>query len=373
MTGLLPGYCTPSEVHNTSVRVSPDNYDHSPTSDGFMQPSSRAWMLPPRQRVSITPTWRTRAGWLRALAVALAMPNGVAVLRHEQTSRRSVLAVARLDAQTAEHRTGRNVATSHRTVSLRSGLSTGTVQKCRRVIESLHFMRTVAVGRYLTTNERSEASRLHGGRQIRAASTRILSLPRHASHYESGHLSRRDLDLSPLTSRNYLPTRASASEAATRRQQKRKRVTQPKISLNAQIFAAKLRDRLGWLSGDFHTLAIARILEAEGIDPGQWTLTEFCRAIDKAAADDGRRTEWLGIRNPLAYLRHFARKLSAAPRSEPTIKHAATTQRGQLHELLRPNPNATPPTAEYRAMRAKLEAARNDRKQSPRTTRRKRR
>lgn len=353
---LLPGYCTPSTAHKTVVRVSPVDHDQFPADDSFSQPSSRAWMLPPRERVSITPAWRTRADWLRAVAVALAMPKGIAALRHEQTSCRSVLAVARADAQTAEHRTGRNVATSHRTVALRTGLSTGTVQKCRRVLETLHFMRTLAVGRYLTTNERVAAAQLHGGRQIRAASTRVLSLPRYAGDFGSGHLSRRDLDLSPLTSRNYSPTRASARGAAARHQQKRKTRPQPQIPLNAQIFAAKLRDRLGWLTGDFHTLAIARVLDSEGVDPGRWTLTEFCRALDTAAAEDGRLIEWTGIHNPLAYLRHFARKLPAAPRSTASITHQAVTSRGQVRELLRPNPNATRPTAEYRAMRAKLEA-----------------
>lgn len=357
MTGLLPGYCTPSTVHNTVERVSPDDYHHSPTDDRFTQPSSRAWMLPPRERVSITPAWRNRAGWLRALAVALAMPHGVTVIRHEQTSRRAVLAVARIDAQTAEHRTGRNVATSHHTVSARAGLSIGTVQKCRRVLERLQFMRTVAVGRYLTNIERAEAAMWHGGRQIRAASTRILSLPRYAGGYGSGHLSRRDKDLSPLTSRNHYPTRASARGAATR-QQKQAKKSRQLVRLNDQIFAAKLRDRIGWLKGDFHTLAIARILNAENIDAGHWTVNEFCRALDKAAAQNGRRTEWTGIHHPLAYLRHFVRKLDAPPRSKPTITHQAFTERGRAREALRRNPHATPPTAEYRAMRAKLEAQR---------------
>lgn len=368
MTGLLPGYCTPSTVHNTVERVSPDDYHHSPTDDRFTQPSSRAWMLPPRERVSITPAWRNRAGWLRALAVALAMPHGVTVVRHEQTSRRAVLAVARIDAQTAEHRTGRNVATSHHTVSARAGLSIGTVQKCRRVLERLQFMRTVAVGRYLTNSERAEAAMWHGGRQIRAASTRILSLPRYAGGYGSGHLSRRDKDLSPLTFRNHYPTRAGARGAATR-QQKQTKKSRQLVRLNDQIFAAKLRDRIGWLKGDFHTLAIARILNAENIDAGHWTVNEFCRALDKAATHDGRRTEWTGIHHPLAYLRHFVRKLDAPPRSEPTITHQAFTERGRAREALRRNPHATPPTAEYRAMRAKLEAQRKAARQHVPSTR----
>lgn len=368
MIGLLPGYCTPSTVHNTVERVSPDDHHHFPTDDGFTQPSSRAWMLPPRERVSITPAWRNRAGWLRALAVALAMPNGVTVVRHEQTSRRAVLAVARIDAQTAEHRTGRNVATSHHTVSTRTGLSIGTVQKCRRVLERMQFMRTVAVGRYLTNAERAEASTWHGGRQIRAASTRILSLPKYAGGYGSGHLSRRDKDLSPLTSRNYYPTRASARGAAARQQKQAKKFRQP-VTLNDQIFAAKLRDRIGWLKGDFHTLAIARVLNAENVDAAHWTVNEFCRALDTAATENGRRTEWTGIQHPLAYLRHFVRKLEAPPRAEPTIKHQAVTERSRTREALRRNPHATPPTAEYRAMRAKLEAQRSAARQHVPSTR----
>lgn len=324
-------------------------------------------MLPPRDTVSNIPAWRTRAGWLRALAIALAMPEGRATVKHEQTSQRAVLAVARLDAGTAEHRTGRNVATSHATVAARAGLSVGTVQKCRRVLERMRFMRTVAGGRYLTNEERRAATRLHGGWQIRAASTRVLSLPQYAGSYGSGHLARRALALSPLTSRNSLPTRASARGAAARQKHRKRNQAQPAVPIGTQIFAAKLRDRIGWLTGNFHTLAIARVLVAEGVVAEQWTVTEFCRALDVAAASSGKPTPWTGIRHPLAYLRHFARKLPAAPRSKATIVHTTRTERSALADALKPNPKATPPTAEYRAMRAQLEARNAARKhaQSP--------
>lgn len=367
MSRLLPGYCTPATVYKTVPRVSPDNDSPATPPTDFHQPSSRAWMLPPRDTVSNIPAWRTRAGWLRALAIALAMPEGRATVKHEQTSQRAVLAVARLDAETAEHRTGRNVATSHATVAARAGLSVGTVQKCRRVLERMRFMRTVAGGRYLTTEERRAATRLHGGWQIRAASTRVLSLPQYAGSYGSGHLARRALALSPLTSRNNLPTRASARGAAARQKHRKQNEARPAVPIGAQIFAAKLRDRIGWLTGNFHTLGIARVLAAEGVVAEQWTVTEFCRALDAAAASSGKPTDWTGIRHPLAYLRHFVRKLTAAPRSTATIVHTARTERSALADALKPNPKATPPTAEYRAMRAQLEARNAARKHAQST------
>jgi hypothetical protein len=348
---LLPGYSTPNRYLNSAECVSPDDLTRT-------QPGLHSWMLLPTHSLSRIPAWRSRTHWLQALAVALAMPDGQAILRHEQTSYRSVLCVARVDAFSADHRTGRSVATSHHTVAIRTRLSAGTVQKARRVLSRAGFMHTVAPGRYLTSQERVEAQNHHGGRQIRAASTRALSLPASAAGYHSGHLSRRDKSVYRRSVGINYPTRASAREAATRPEQKRSHEVLPPVPLAVQFFAAKLRHRLGWLKGDFHMLGIARILIAEGIDVSQWTVENFVRAIDTAAARNGGFPDWGSIRRPLAYLRFWVQQLDEPKASNRSVDH---TQHRPQAAIAPRNPHRTPPTPEYFALKAKLAAERQSR------------
>lgn len=351
MNRLLPGYSTPKRYLNSVSGVSPDDATR-------VQPGDRSWMLLPQQSLSRIPAWRSRAHWLQAVAVALAMPDGRAVLRHEQTSYRSVLRVARADAFTADHRTGRSVATSHQTVAIRTHLSAGTVQKARRVLSRIGFMRTVVCGRYLTSQERAAAQDHHGGRQIRAASTRVLSLPAFAAGYSSGHLSRRDQYVYRRTVLINFPTRASAREAASRPQQRRIKKPLPPVPLADQFFAAKLRQRLGWLKGDFHTLAIARVLIEENVDVSKWTIEKFIRAIDSAAARSGGFPDWNTIQRPLAFFRFWVKQIDLTEPSSTNIDHTHHRPRGPISP---PNPHATPPPPEYFALRAQLAAHRQAR------------
>lgn len=351
MIRLIPGYSTPNRYLNSAECVSPDDSTQT-------QPGLHSWMLLPNHSLSRIPAWRSRAHWLQALAVALAMPDGQSILRHEQTSYRAVLRVARVDAFAADHRTGRSVATSHQTVAIRTRLSAGTVQKARRVLSRAGFMHTVAPGRYLTSQERAEAQNHHGGRQIRAASTRALSLPATAAGYHSGHLSRRDQNVYRRSVGINYPTRASAREAASRPKQKRSHHPLPRVPLAVQFFAAKLRHRLGWLKGDFHVLGIARVLMAEHVDVSRWTVENFIRGIDKAAERSGGFPDWNSIRRPLAYLRFWVQQLSTPEGSTRTIDH--TQHRPQTAVAAR-NPHRTPPTAEYFALKAKLAAERENR------------
>ncbi|PGF31233.1 replication protein [Cutibacterium acnes] len=105
--------------------------------------------------------------------------------------RRKIMAVARADAAAADHATGRWVATANATVARLTGLCERTVQYTRATLVHLGLCRVVATGRYLTADERRTAARTHGGRQMRAASTRVLTmscaivcaLPRRGHHY----------------------------------------------------------------------------------------------------------------------------------------------------------------------------------------------
>lgn len=108
-----------------------------------------------------------------------------------RVSRRALMAVARADAAAADHATGRWVATANATVARLTGLCERTVQYARATLVHLGLCRVVATGRYLTADERRTAARTHGGRQMRAASTRVLTmscaivcaLPRRDHHY----------------------------------------------------------------------------------------------------------------------------------------------------------------------------------------------
>lgn len=109
-----------------------------------------------------------------------------------RVSRRALVAVARADAAAADHATGRWVATANATVARITGLCERTVQYARATLVHLGLCRVVATGRYLTADERRTAARTHGGRQMRAASTRVLTmscaivcaLPRRGHHYK---------------------------------------------------------------------------------------------------------------------------------------------------------------------------------------------
>lgn len=98
-----------------------------------------------------------------------------------RVSRRALMAVARADAAAADHAT----------VARLTGLCERTVQYARATLVHLGLCRVVATGRYLTADERRTAARTHGGRQMRAASTRVLTmscaivcaLPRRGHHY----------------------------------------------------------------------------------------------------------------------------------------------------------------------------------------------
>ena len=108
-----------------------------------------------------------------------------------RVSRRALMAVARANAAAADHATGRWVATANATVARITGLCERTVQYARATLVHLGLCRVVATGRYLTADERRTAARTHGGRQMRAASTRVLTmscaivcaLPRRDHHY----------------------------------------------------------------------------------------------------------------------------------------------------------------------------------------------
>ena len=153
-------------------------------------PVARSWVLPADRPVGPIPCWRSRDAWLLAVSLASHSPQAAKIMAR-RVSRRALMAVARADAAAADHATGRWVATANATVARITGLCERTVQYARATLVHLGLCRVVATGRYLTADERRTAARTHGGRQMRAASTRVLTmscaivcaLPRRGHHY----------------------------------------------------------------------------------------------------------------------------------------------------------------------------------------------
>ena len=224
------------------------------------------WTLPPRANMATIPTWGGRRRWLTAVRVALDQPDGRQSLTRHHVAPATALAIATLDAQAADHRTGRSVATAHATVARVLGICSRTVQRARQVLIDLGLAATVATGRYLTAAERHQAAAA-GRHQIRAASTRVLTLPRHLAHV---HLPRRG-SRTPHTSRQCVGT----NRALTRAKAATKQLTRP---IWIQRLAGRLAARLPWLARG-HIGTLCDTLDALPISP-DWTATDIIDTLD---------------------------------------------------------------------------------------------
>lgn len=298
------------------------------------RPSHRG--LPPT-----VPVWTSAADWLRRLAIALALPEG-ARLRHQwRVAAATVLDVAAVDARAADHRTGRNLATSHATVARVLGCSTKTVQRARGLIEALGYARTVVTGRYLTAEERRAAHDHHGGRQIRMASTRALTCPRVIHNptppgHENVHLPRRGhlTSTSPVDLWSPNARERAKKAAAARRQRKegggpRRRAPDPP-PLTTQRLAAKLIARLPHL-GRGHSWTLCRALIALGITEDGWSVQDILDALEKRNHTLGRNALPAHLqRNPVALFIHQMRHILATTAEAP--RHARTRETAALRQ-----------------------------------------
>ncbi len=282
-------------------------------------PSRRgSWTLPaPEGAYGPLPAWHSGAAWFDALLDALATTAGEKRRRHAKVARDTLLRVARADWLAADAATGRNLATAHGTVAGQLGMSAKTVQRARGLMEALGFAATVSPGRYLTEAERTAAAAAHGGRQIRAASTRALTMP---APVENVHLPRRgDLPRSS-SSHRYSPTRDHARNAtASRPRAQTKKKTRdgsggPVAStmprpLSMQRLGAQLVARMPWLGRGRHIGQLLRMLDRVGIEPDQWTAAALMEVIEQGNRAAGLRVVDPGAqRDPIAYLGWLIRR-----------------------------------------------------------------
>lgn len=208
-----------------------------------------------------------------------------------RVSRRALMAVARADAAAADHAT----------VARITGLCERTVQYARATLVHLGLCRVVATGRYLTADERRTAARTHGGRQMRAASTRVLTmscaivcaLPRRGHHYRKVKF----LD----------------GHQRTRRRVRRP-ATPEKKPLWLQKLAALLDQHLPWLVRNHHIGRLCHALTALGIDE-HWQPADLDALLEALLDAMNRRNRRLGLdvpcaddqHNPLGLFIHQAR------------------------------------------------------------------
>lgn len=267
----------------------------------------------------------------------------------------TLLAVARTDAARADHRTGRDLATSNEHVARVLGCCAKTVQRARVMLTDAGFYATVALGRYLTLRERQLAAQAHGGRQLRAASTRALTLPSPTNpgiprpvenvHLPSGQVVNPSSYLVKRSPKRASALRATASRPPARTRGSKSRhpapaavpetprsleiqrlagrlvdeARQPRTPLDLRRFLSQLLMRPG--QPPAHIGALCAVLEAAGIDPSVWRSWELIGAIAAWYKQTGRRIPEQ-VESPLRY---FAWQLAQAvpPGTLSPAQHAA--------------------------------------------------
>ncbi|MEO8093672.1 MAG: hypothetical protein ABI632_01940 [Pseudolysinimonas sp.] len=254
--------------------------------------------------------WTSGEAWFDALMDALATPEGEAVRARGKVAAKTLLRIAREEWMVADVAAGRDVATSHATVGRKVDRCERQVGRARRVLALLGFAVTIEGGRYLHSHERAAARDAHGGHQVRAASTRALTLPRPAS-VENVQLPPKGLALKESPVKESLPTRASAHEASASRPRARTSTTgrsrqdasRSPRPIELQRFAGQLVARMPWLARGRHVGAVCSMLGRVGVDPARWTVDALLDAIARANVASGTVVPAaVAQRDPLGYL-----------------------------------------------------------------------
>lgn len=279
----------------------------------------RSWAPEPTPGAYATvPAWTSGAAWFDALMDALASPEGDEIRRRVSVAPDTVLRVARRDWLSADVATGRGVTTAHATIAAELGMAKKTVQRAREIIQELGYAVTILEGSYLTKEERRAAREHHRGFQLRAASTRALTVPKPSSSpstdpqsVENVHLPRRANALKESSFNKNLPTRAGAlgrpatqSKAASRKARvagRTESVEKPR-SMEVQRFAGRIAGRMPWLVRGRHVGQLVGVLERAGVDATRWTVNDLMDEIERFSRTAGVTISEPGAqRNPLAY------------------------------------------------------------------------
>lgn len=275
----------------------------------------KSWSLPVSDGdLSEIVCWRGASHWLEAIELELISSSGLAArtVTAGRSGRRtasidSVMRYARVVSSYADRGTGRGVAVSNDTAAREAHLGVSTVRRSRAILEKLGYVQTVRTGRYLSREEQKNAREAHGGTQRKAASVRVLTLPKSAL-LETSSVDGEHLSSSSPEGRELLTVNSSHQTRYARRQRKNiqpKPCSRPR-ALPTQRLAAALMARIPWLRGVQHPGSVARIIELLAIDAKLWDVDDLLEIDERLNAIAGRSAvEHSAVRNPLGLLRKF--------------------------------------------------------------------
>ncbi len=196
-------------------------------------------------------------------------------------------------------------------------------------MERLGLSITMVQGRHLSAEEREEARKRHGGKQIAIASTRHLSVPRHLA--DSLHRLSEKTDHLPifkefLTLLNFRRTHQSKPDGLPATKPRRKTAKPPRSDsprpLALQRLSAKLSGRLPFLRTIRHLGAVTDALTEANIDPEIWTASTLIAELDGLRKAKGWDTPNI-VKNPLGWFRWLLQGISptAQERRRQYLKH----------------------------------------------------
>ncbi|AYG05544.1 hypothetical protein D7I44_17865 (plasmid) [Gryllotalpicola protaetiae] len=229
----------------------------------------------------------------------LASAEGEELRRRISIRSSTLLRFAAAEAEAASSSTGRDVATSHASLAAACDMSVATARRCRQWLILAGFCEVVAQGRYLTVDERAAAEAQHGGRQLRAASTRALTQPRKAARDVNEHLPRRGLlqeealDSEVKTTRAYArATAAARPELRTRKSRRGRAGTSPRSLATIRLAAAidttppssSSAPVRGWLTQGRHVGVLWKVLD-ELLDSSRYAWVDEAGQMHVDAGD----------------------------------------------------------------------------------------
>ncbi|AMM22763.1 hypothetical protein AX769_21730 (plasmid) [Frondihabitans sp. PAMC 28766] len=249
------------------------------------------------------------AAWLAATETVLATSAGETHRRRISMSRKTFLKAIRAEAQFANRHTGRGVATSHETLARALGMSVSTARRARDLMIALDCAVRVVTGRYLTVQERLQATAHHGGVQLRAASVRALTIPKNMAEVTNEHLTTASRFNPAAHQLKNSPRRGKPhSEAASRPQPQRKRAKfeaepiQPR-PLPLQKLAAALVYEIPWLPRDLSVLRVQRIIYRSGFDAERFRYADLLTVWERLDSELHQTPKNAGdVKDPEAYL-----------------------------------------------------------------------
>lgn len=295
----------------------------------------RSWAPPaPDGAHARLPVWHGHHLWLADVQATLTTSHATAVLRRHHTCAATVLRVARVEAAAADGPTGRDVLTSHQTVAHRARCSVDVCRRARRVLSDLGLAVTITVGGWLTTEQRTQATAVHGGDQTRVASRRCLIHPGNRPSPRARRIAK--ASWAPLPDRRSgqsvrqdstgLPTRAKRRATA----HEQPRWTIATMRLGAQL----LRLHPNLLNGG-HAGGLYTVLARLQLDSTKWSGADLVDAIEahnrtRNLTQPGCRT--FPIRRPLGLLITQIRAVLADWIGDPPVIRRRREQEARLTE-----------------------------------------